>query len=205
MRVSAKDAPHQGSALSETQLDVEDIRRIRDGDAEAYAPIVRRHLPRLRALMFRFFRNGDDADDMSQAALVRAYERLDSFDQSRPFFPWLRRIAVNLALHEIERRRRQATSEEAEKELQGAAALDASDAAIDESELIECTQRELERMPPNWAAVFRLRAFEELSYADIADTLGIPMGTVMSRLARARARLAEALAHDFGPHSRGQT
>jgi len=203
--VSANDAPTQGSALSETQLDIDDIRRIRGGDAEAYAPIVRRHLPRLRALMYRFFRNGDDADDMSQAALVRAYERLEGFDQSRPFFPWLRKIAVNLALHEIERRRRQAGSTEAETELERAVADGASDRSTDESELVECTQRELDRMPPNWAAVFRLRAFEELSYAEIAQTLGIPMGTVMSRLARARARLAEALAHDFGPHSRGQT
>lgn len=203
MRLSANEAITQKVVSGENALDADAVRRIRGGDAEAYGPLVRRHLPALRALMFRFFGNADDADDMSQAALVRAYEQLDRFDASRPFFPWLRKIAVNLALHEIERRRRQAAAPEAE--LEAAPARDRSDREAGENELIACTQRELDRMPANWAAVFRLRAFEELSYAEIAETLEIPMGTVMSRLARARTRLAEALAQDFGPQSTGGT
>ena len=190
--MSAREAITQKVVSGETALDTDAVRRIRDGDAEAYGSLVRRHLPALRRLMYRFFGNADDADEMSQAALVRAYERLDQFDSGRPFFPWLRKIAVNLALHEIERRRRQAAA--AEEELEAAPARERSDRAASENELVACTQRELERMPANWAAVFRLRAFEELSYSEIAETLEIPMGTVMSHLFRARARLRETLA-----------
>jgi len=181
------------------EADVECIRRVRGGDPDAYGPVVRRALPQLRGLLWRFFKNADDADEFSQAALVRAYEQLDRYDATRPFYPWLRRIAVNLALHELEKRKRFASGDELELSLEREPASDRSDAVTQERELVEQTDRELDRMPPGWAAVFRLRCMEEMSYAEIAECLSIPVGTVMSRLARARCRLAEALAAEFGP------
>ena len=101
------------------EADADCIRRIRQGDPESYAPLVQLYLPRLRALMWRFFKNADDADEYSQAALVRAYEQLDRYDAIRPFYPWLRRIAVNLALHELEKRKRNADGLSAESALEG--------------------------------------------------------------------------------------
>ncbi len=105
---------------------------------------------------------------------------------------------MNLALHEIEKRRRRHEAADSEFELQQAIAPERSDEAAERDELVRCTEEALEALPANWAAVFRLRAFEDLSYAEIAQCLDIPVGTVMSRLARARTRLAEALAQRFG-------
>lgn len=175
------------------------VRALRQGDREAYAGLVHRHLPRLHALLRRFFREQADVDDLAQAAFLRAYEQLDRYDASRPFYPWLRRIAMNLALHEIDKRKRRREEPDPEISLATERANERSDQPAQERELIAATQAELDAMPPRWAAVFRLRAFEELSYAEIAETLGIPIGSVMSSLARARARLAEALAQRYGP------
>jgi RNA polymerase sigma-70 factor (ECF subfamily) len=175
------------------------IAAVRAGEPDAFGPLVARHLPRLHGLLRRFFASAADVDDLTQAAFVRAYEQLDRFDVARPFYPWLRKIAVNLALHELERRRRRREVEDPDPTLGRLLDPALVDGELRERELVAVVSAELARLPPQWAAVFRLRVFEELSYAEIAEALGIPIGTVMSSLARARLRLAERLSASFGP------
>ena len=175
------------------------IAAVRAGEPDAFGPLVARYLPRLHGLLRRFFASAADVDDLTQAAFVRAYEQLDRFDAARPFYPWLRKIAVNLALHELERRRRRREVEDPDSALGRLLEPARVDGELHERELVAVVHAELERLPPQWAAVFRLRVFEELSYAEIAQMLEIPVGTVMSSLSRARLRLAERLSASLGP------
>jgi RNA polymerase sigma-70 factor (ECF subfamily) len=188
-------------ATGEDDLHREDVtwvRAVRGGDVDAYGKLVDRYSPRLHALLCRFLRDRDDVDDVLQEALVRAYRNLDRYDAGYAFYPWLRKIAVNLALNELQKRKRQASDEEAQRELERMESPRRTDRALEQRELHEALAAALEEIPPEWAVVFRLRTYEELSYAEIAQTLSCPIGTVMSQLARARARVARRLADRFG-------
>lgn len=197
--------PAEGNARPEEEdgRDREALRAIRDGERKAYAGIVRRHGPRLHRILARMLRDEDAAEDLLQEVFVSAWRALPRFDASRSLHPWLRRIAVNAALDELGRRKRRAEHEDSEELLLRMASPRSTDARLGERELIEAVEMALTSLPPEWAAVFRLRVQEELSYAEIAETLEIPVGSVMSRLSRARARLAGLLAEHLGPPKGG--
>ncbi len=174
-------------------FDREALRAISQGDSSAFASLVRRHGPPLFALLARLLRDEHAAEDAVQESFVKAWKALSKFDASRPFFPWLRTIGVNTALNEIQRRRRQPVVDDAQEILSRMPAPQSSEERLQRRELVEMVEDELTKLPPEWEAVFRLRVQEELSYAEIAETLQVPMGTVMSRLSRARHSLARAL------------
>jgi RNA polymerase sigma-70 factor (ECF subfamily) len=204
--VDVKRAKRQpsDSAPAETEdtahlEDVGWVRAVRQGNAEAFGPLVDRYAPLLHALLRRFFREPADVDDVLQETLVRAFRNLERYDPGRPFYPWLRRIAVNLALNELEKRKRRPQVDDPEEWLDRTESPLDTSAPVREQELSAAVSSELEDLPPAWAAVFRLRTFEDMTYAEIAEALDVPLGTVMSQLARARARLAAALAARFGP------
>lgn len=185
---------------SETQqLDREALRAVRLGDSSAFASLVKRHGPALHALLVRMLRDDQAAQDAVQESFVKAWKALDGFDSSRAFFPWLRTIGVRTALDEIERTRRQPLAEHSEEILSQLPAPEDSEEKLRRRELIEVVEEELSKLSGEYEAVFRLRVQEELSYAEIANTLQIPLGTVMSRLARARLHLAQALSSRLEP------
>jgi RNA polymerase sigma-70 factor (ECF subfamily) len=179
--------------------DVEWVRRVRGGDVEAFGDLVDAYAGRLHGLLRRFLRDDDDVADVAQEALVRAFRSLDRYDATRPFYPWLRRIAVNLALNELAKRKVRRPVDEPEEVLLQLPDGTAADAPVEQRELTEAVEAALQAIPIEFAAVFRLRVHEDMSYAEIAEALDIPIGSVMSRLSRARARLAQALAARFGP------
>ena len=149
---------------------------------------MRRYQRRVYAVAYRIARRSDVADDVSQETFLRAYRALDRFEIGRPFGPWVVRIAANLA---INRKRSPLEREQALPEGHGetpARAPNPLDRLL-ESEAGAVLERALHDLPEEQRTVFVLRTYEELSYQEIADTLGISTGTVMSRLSRARARL----------------
>ena len=174
--------------------------RAREGDTEAFGRLVETHAADLRASLRRFARDPDELEDLVQDSFVRAWEALSSFDPTRPFAPWLVRIGVRLALD-----RRRAVRVRPEGHAVDEAALTTVGVpptgtdGVEAEELRAVVEEELATMPAGWADVLRLRALEELAYAEIAAILEIPEGTVMSRLHRARARIAVALASRYGP------
>jgi len=191
--------PDRASNESEThQLDREALRAIRLGDSSAFASLVKRHGPPLHALLSRMLRDEHEAQDLVQESFVKAWKALAKFDSTRAFFPWLRTIGVNTALDEIERRRRQPFAGNSQEILTELPARQDSEEDLQRRELVEVVEEELGKMSGEFEAVFRLRVQEELSYAEIAQTLQIPLGTVMSRLARARLQLAQALRSRLG-------
>jgi RNA polymerase sigma factor (sigma-70 family) len=167
--------------------------RAAKGDRAAFEALVTRHRQAVYRLCWSATGNPADADDAAQETFVRLFRSLSSYDASRPFAPWLRKIAWNTSMS-VYRDARSGVPRVPESE-----APEAADPSPDPSAAAERKQeagRVAEAMavlPAELRTVLVLRAVEGLSYAEIAESAGIPPGTVMSRLSRARERLAVLL------------
>jgi RNA polymerase sigma-70 factor (ECF subfamily) len=177
------------------------LAKARGGDRFAFEEIVKRYQRRVYGVAFRIVRRHDVADDVAQEAFIRAHRALCSFDLSRPFGPWICRIAANLSVNHTrspEAREEGLPEGHAETPSVAAGPLD----GVLDAEARQVLDAALARLPAEQRAVFVLRAIEELSYKEIADALEISLGTVMSRLSRAREKLREALLPYIGPAAR---
>jgi RNA polymerase sigma-70 factor (ECF subfamily) len=183
------------SVLDPAEADL--LGKARGGNLFAFEEVVRRYQRRVYAVAYRIVRRHDVADDVTQEAFIRAHQSLGSFDLGRPFGPWICRIAANLAINHVR------SPESREEGLPEGHAEEPSEAPGPETRVLEREGREVLyravlELPAEQRAVFVLRVYEELSYREIAEALGLSMGTVMSRLSRARERLREALAPYLG-------
>ena len=169
--------------------------RAQGGDAEAFEAIVRSYQKRVYGVALRMTRRHEVADDIVQETFVRAYSHLDRFEVGRPLAPWLTRIAANLCINYLTAAARR---EQQFAEGDGPAAEPPAPRADGEPEpLAELLSLEFRRaldasvqkLPPDQRIVFDLKVHEEMRYEEIADTLDISTGTVMSRLFRARQKL----------------
>src|SRR5512133_445856 len=161
------------------------VARCLRGDLPGFEPIVERHNRVLFGVALRLLGNYQDACDATQDAFIKAFEHLDSYDPERKLFSWLYRILVNECLN-VRRARRQ--SEPLSERLPDSSA---PDEAAANSERRERIQAALDELPFDSRQVVVLRHFAELSYAEIAETLGIPEKTVKWRVCTARRRRAE--------------
>jgi RNA polymerase sigma-70 factor (ECF subfamily) len=188
MERSTKTAVSLGSDPSEADL----LAKAQKGNLFAFEEIVKRHQRRVYGVAFRILRRHDLADDVVQDTFIRAYQSLGTFQLGRPFAPWVATIAANLALNHVRSPRfREEPLPEAHAEIPVSAPSPLE--GVLEAEAASHLQAALARLPAEQRAVFVLRAVEDLSYREIAESLGLPVGTVMSRLARAREKLREAL------------
>ncbi len=175
---------------AETEL----VSRARRGDADAYAALVAAHQEMTYRTAFLVLGNAAEAQDAAQEAFVRAYRALDRFRDGEPFRPWLLRIAVNAA-----RNRRRSAGRRHGLELRVGASLSPDAAAPSaEASVLAAERRRIlidavNKLVTDDRLVIGARYFLDLSEAEIATLLGIPRGTVKSRLSRARARLATRL------------
>ena len=173
------------------------LRKAQGGNLFAFEEMVKRYERRVYAVALRVVRRHDVADDVAQDAFLRAWQALSSFDLSRPFGPWICRIAANLAVNHV---RSPESREEGLPEGHGEepGRVDDPLAQLLDHEAASVLHRALAELPPEQRAVLTLRVVEEMSYKEIAEALGLPPGTVMSRLARARDKLADALGPYLG-------
>jgi RNA polymerase sigma-70 factor (ECF subfamily) len=177
------------------------LARARKGDASAFEELVRRHQRRVYAVALRIVRAHDVADDVAQEAFVRAWRALDRFEAGRPFAPWICRIAANLAINHVRSpRAREDALPEGHHETP-AADPSPLGAVLDE-EAARVLDAAVAKLPLEQRAVFVLRTVEDMPYEAIAEALSLSPGTVMSRLFRAREKLARALAPYLGPAAR---
>jgi RNA polymerase sigma-70 factor, ECF subfamily len=190
------------------EADRELVLRARSGDQEAFAEIVRSYQRRIYAVAMRMTRRHEVADDITQDTFIRAYRNLARFELGRPLLPWLHRIAVNLAINYLNgaARREQALYTEDDPEGPRARAISADapleadpHRVLESKELAEDLERAVATLSPDQQAVFVLKVLEGMRYEEIAATLEISEGTVMSRLSRARARLKVLLSAHIVP------
>ncbi len=194
----AMTAPPQALGSIETELVVQ----ARSGVAEAREELARRYREPAYLLGLQLTGNREDALDVAQDALLRFFATLDRFQEERPVRPYLLRIVRNRAMDLWRRRRiRRAESLDAgELPRQIADKRPGPEETTRRSELRRRVWRAVSDLAPAKREILVLRDYHDLAYAEIAKVLGIPIGTVMSRLHAARKALREILAADgFGP------
>jgi len=177
-----------------------------NGDTLAFGELIRRYQDRLFNTVYRLLGSIEDAQDVVQDTFLNAYRSLDSFKGDAEFFTWLYRIAWNTAAS-LKRKQKAALSLHAGRNGQGAIdPLDSSESnqpghALEKAEQENRVQQALNRLSPEHRAVLILKEMEGQRYEDIADILQVPVGTIRSRLHRARMELREILERDddLGP------
>lgn len=170
------------------------------GDSKAFQALVERYQARLFGAVRHYLRNPVEVEDIVQETFLKAFTRLGSFQQSSAFYTWLYRIAVNTILDLKKRKSRSPIQSMAEPEELGSPSAEANermtvrpDAQLERAEIVEITQGVLVELPDIFRIVLVMREFEGLAYQEIADVLEISIGTVESRLFRARARFKQKL------------
>jgi len=177
------------------------IERAKMGDQKAYESLVRRYQHSIYRLCLGMTGTHPSADDLAQETFIKAYFALARFKEGTNFYAWIRRIALNSSLNYIKRRRREEPLGDRAGDNPGAVFSSKIETPHDEllrNDTGRTVNKALKALPPKLRAVFMLHAVEGLKYEDIARTLGLPAGTVMSRLSRARHRLRKSLAGCLG-------
>jgi len=163
------------------------------GDMSAFEELVNRHRMAVYRLARSITGNHHDADDAAQETFLRVYRALGSYDPARPFKPWLKRIAYNTSLNTLRASKSRSRGfidgdfpEVADKSPRQPERMEAkqSIAGVDQA---------VQGLPSELRATLLLRAVEGMSYKDIASAMGVKIGTVMSRLSRARERVLDVL------------
>ena len=173
---------------ADTELDL--IAKAKQGDRQAFGRLVHCHREGVINVVYRMCGDANLAEDAAQEAFIRAWQHLAGYRPRSRFRNWVYRIATNVALDTLRRDRETVDIDEI-----AVATPDAGPEATMESvERGERVRQAVLALPPASRAVLVLREYEGLSYREIAQALGIPIGTVMSRLNYARNRLREALA-----------
>ncbi len=171
-------------------------RRAAEGDSTALDELLRAHSQLVHGVCRRILGNPDDALDATQEALLAIARKIGSFDGRSKFSTWAYRVATNAALDEARRRGRRPVPTETLPETAGNASRTAGEAAIADRLDVDAA---LAQLTPEYRAAVALRDLVGMDYAEIADVLGIPPGTVRSRISRGRAALADLLGNRETP------
>lgn len=189
--------------MDETQFDeTAAIRASAKGDRAAFGRLVRAYQRRAYAAAYGFVGNREDALELAQESFARAFRAMPRFKDEMPFYPWLYRIIRNLSLNHLKKKRRHGEQSLDELVESGFDARDDGlepDSAAELGDLRDAVRQAMDRLSPEHREILKLRHFLELSYAEIAQCLGVPEGTVMSRLHAARKGLRAVIEEQNGP------
>jgi len=179
-----------GQPTPATEIELELITRAQRGDRQAFGELVRCHRKGVINVVYRMCGDANLAEDAAQEAFIRAWQHLPNYKPHSPFRNWVYRIATNAA-RDVLRRERETVDID---ELALATSGEGPEATAEREERGERVREAVLALPPASREVLVLREYEGFSYREIADTLGIPIGTVMSRLNYARNHLRKSLA-----------
>jgi RNA polymerase sigma-70 factor, ECF subfamily len=185
-------------AREDTQL----VEEALGGNQLSFQLLVERYQERIFALARHYTRSAVEVEDIVQDTFLKVYRRLETFQRQSSFSTWLYRIAVNTALDFLKRMGRSPVQVVEDPELSASpvrgqagsgVAIAAPDARMRREEIARITAEVLEELPEIFRTVLVLREFEDMSYQQMAEVLGVSIGTVESRLFRARARFKDAM------------
>ena len=183
---------------SESLSDAACVRRLQRGDVDAFEILVRRHEKAIFNLVYRMLGDYDDAAEISQEVFLSAYRGIGQFRGEANFSTWLYRIALN---HATTRRKNTSSRQRRLVPLDGSEMIDEAQIGpaetLEKKELRERVQRALNELEPEDATIILLRDLQDIPYEDVARVLKVPVGTVKSRLHRARHALKARLAGYF--------
>lgn len=183
---------------SESTSDAACVRRLQRGDINAFEILVRRHEKAIFNLVYRMLGNYDDAAETAQEVFLSAYRAIGQFRGESNFSTWLYRIALN---HATTRRKSTNLRQKRLVPIDGSDMVDDTQLGpaetLEKKELRERVQRALNELEPEDATVILLRDLQDIPYEDVARVLKIPVGTVKSRLHRARRALKTHLTAYF--------
>ena len=178
--------------MTASDTDQQLVQRAQRGDLRAFDLLVLKYQGRIAALVSRYVSDAGEVEDVTQEAFIKAYRALGKFRGDSAFYTWLYRIAANAAKNHLvakgRRPRADATIEDAEGFDEGGMLSESAspEALAMGGELAEVVESAMNELPDELRSALMLREFEGLSYDDIADVLGCPVGTVRSRIFRAR-------------------
>jgi len=191
-RASRYVGKSEGAVLTASDTDQQLVQRAQRGDLRAFDLLVLKYQGRIAALVSRYVSDAGEVEDVTQEAFIKAYRALGKFRGDSAFYTWLYRIAANAAKNHLVAKGRRpgadATIEDAEGFDEGGLLSESAspEALAMGGELAEVVESALNALPNELKAALMLREFDGLSYDDIADVLGCPVGTVRSRIFRAR-------------------
>jgi RNA polymerase sigma-70 factor (ECF subfamily) len=174
--------------LNEREL----VKKAQDGDKNAFKKLVEQNERRVAATVLGMLGNCPEADDVGQETFIRFYQSLDRFRGESSVGTYLTRIAINLSLNELKRRKRRQTRFFSRGEEKMEKTADRND-PIRKKELRDMVQKAMEKLEPKYRTVLLLRLVEGYSTKETAQILRLPVGTVLSRLARAQQKLKDIL------------
>jgi RNA polymerase sigma-70 factor (ECF subfamily) len=186
----------EGQAPFNQQSDDDLILKAQRGDQTSFDLLVKRYQKKIYFLAYRMVKNHDTADDVAQETFINAYFAIKSFKIGYSFYTWLYRICMNLSINFLKRQKFVIPESQFEGEI---SPLEREATRADPSnhlalkELENKIDKAIDSLPPKYKAVLVLRIYEDLSYEEIAKTLKISLGTVMSRLFRAREKMQDEL------------
>ena len=176
------------------------VKRVQNGDKRAFDLLVLKYQHRILGLVVRFVHDPHEAQDVTQEAFIKAYRALANFRGDSAFYTWLYRIAINTAKnHLVSRNRRPPSSDVDSSDAEfydgdhGLKDMASPERLMLRDEIDETVQRSIKQLPENLRRALTLREFDGLSYEDIAAVMQCPVGTVRSRIFRAREAVDKAL------------
>jgi RNA polymerase sigma-70 factor (ECF subfamily) len=187
--------------MSDREIDRQLVERAQRGDKQAFSLLVEKYQRKLARLLSRFVRDPAEVEDVTQEAFIKAYRALPAFRGDSAFYTWLYRIGINTAKNYLMARGRRAPTT-TEVEAEDAEGLEEGELLRDirtpesvllTKEIAETVNAAIEKLPEELGRAIQMREIEGMSYEDIAQAMDCPIGTVRSRIFRAREAIAEQL------------
>jgi RNA polymerase sigma-70 factor, ECF subfamily len=187
--------------VSDREIDRQLVERAQRGDKRAFELLVEKYQRKLARLLSRFIRDPAEVEDVTQEAFIKAYRALPAFRGDSAFYTWLYRIGINTAknyLMALGRRAPTSTEVEADEaegfeEGEQLRDINTPESVLLSNEIAETVNSTIEALPEELRTAIQLREIEGMSYEDIAQVMNCPIGTVRSRIFRAREAIAEQL------------
>ena len=187
--------------MSDREIDRQLVERAQRGDKRAFELLVEKYQRKLARLLSRFIRDPAEVEDVTQEAFIKAYRALPAFRGDSAFYTWLYRIGINTAknyLMAMGRRAPTSTEVEADEaegfeEGEQLRDINTPESVLLSNEIAETVNSTIEALPEELRTAIQLREIEGMSYEDIAQAMDCPIGTVRSRIFRAREAIAEQL------------
>ncbi|UMZ72559.1 RNA polymerase sigma factor [Natranaerofaba carboxydovora] len=179
------------------------VQRCKKGQLEAYEKLIKKYENKVYSLCYRYSGNYDDANDLAQEAFIKVFNSIDKFKGKSAFSTWLYRVTANVCLDEMRKKKKTPISIDKPQETEeGEVYFNLPDQKYnpeiiaEKNDLKQLVHKGISKLPKEQRIIIILREMEELSYEEISEVLEISIGTVKSRLNRARKNLKEILSHN---------